>query len=103
MSEDSPAPNQRLHTRHRVLTEGKIVFSNLSAAIDVTIRDLSIGGARIRVPANIALPKLFNVLVVSERLLYPAELCWHRGEFAGIKFIGEARPTALKKQIVVSR
>lgn len=98
MSDGTPAPNLRLHPRHKVLKAGKIVFSNLGASIDVTIRDMSDGGARVRVPPNIALPKLFNLLVVSDGLLFPAELRWHRGEFVGMSFVGEPRRTALKSK-----
>ena len=96
MSDGNSAPNSRLHPRRRVLKAGKIVFSNLGASIDVTIRDMSDGGARLRVPPNIALPKLFNLLVVSDGMLFPAEIRWHRGGSVGIKFVGEPRKTVLK-------
>lgn len=98
MTDGDPAPNLRLHPRHRVLKAGKIVFSNLGASIDVTIKDMSTGGARVRVPPNIAIPKMFNLLVVSDGVLFPAELRWHRGESVGMKFVGEPRPTALKSK-----
>ena len=61
----------------------------MSGAINVTIRDLSVGGARIQLPSYIAIPEDFSLLVTSENLLYPAVAKWRTGEASGIAFIGE--------------
>jgi hypothetical protein len=89
--------NQRKHQRHRVLKEGKIVSSAMDGAINVTIRDLSVGGARIHVLPYIEMPKEFSLLVTSENLLYPAIAKWRTGEVTGIAFVGEPfRGSALR-------
>jgi hypothetical protein len=81
--------NHRKYPRHKVLKEGRIVSSTMNGAIKVTIRDLSVGGARITMPPYIDLPKEFNLLVTSENLLYPAVAKWRTGGVTGIAFVGE--------------
>ena len=88
--------NQRRHPRQRVLKDGKIISANMSCVIDVKIRDMSAGGALIRIPANCTLPESFSLLIVSERKLYHAALRWRKGETIGIELIGEPRMSALR-------
>ena len=83
------AINQRKHPRHKVLKEGRIVSSGMIGAINVIIRDLSVGGARIQLPSYIEIPGDFSLLVISENLLYPSVAKWRTGEASGIAFIGE--------------
>ena len=87
---------QRKQRRQRVLKEGKIVSSDMNSLIDVKIRDMSESGALVNLPANVVMPDKFNLLVVSERLLYPAVLRWRKGEAMGLEFTGEPRPSALR-------
>ena len=92
----SLARDQRKYPRHRVFKEAKIVSSAFTGAINVTIRELSVGGARIDTPPFIEIPKEFDLLVVSENLLYPAVARWCAGISAGIEFAGEPhRPKVL--------
>jgi len=81
--------DHRKHPRHRVFKEAKIVSSAFKGAINVTIRDLSVGGARIDIPPFIDIPEKFDLLVVSENLLYPAVARWSGGVSLGIEFAGE--------------
>jgi hypothetical protein len=81
--------NQRKYPRYRVLKEGRIVSSTMLGAINVTIRDLSVGGARIQLPPYIHMPEEFNLLVTSENLLFPAVAKWRAGVVTGIAFVDE--------------
>ena len=81
--------DQRKYPRHRVFKEAKIVSSAFAGAINVTIRELSVGGARIDTPPFIDIPNEFDLLIVSENLLYPAVSRWCAGVSAGIEFAGE--------------
>ncbi len=81
--------NHRKHPRHRVLKEGKIISSVTPSIIDVTIRDLSVGGARIQLPHSMELPREFSLWVTSEKMLYPVTAKWHEGELMGLAFINE--------------
>ena len=94
----NPDIGERKHPRHRVLKEGKIISSNMNSVIDVKIRNLSIGGACLRVPANTALPEAFCLLIVSEDMLYPAVAKWRKGEMTGIAFVGEPHSAVLQKR-----
>ena len=89
MLNPSTAKDQRKHPRHRVFKEAKIVSPAFKGTINVTIRDLSVGGARIDIPPFIAIPEEFELLVVSENLLYPAVARWSGGVSLGIEFAGE--------------
>lgn len=80
--------DQRKFPRHRVFKEAKIVSSAFKGAINVTIRDLSVGGARIDIPPFVAIPEEFDLLVISENLLYPAVARWSGGISLGIEFAG---------------
>jgi hypothetical protein len=92
----SVAKDQRRYPRHRVFKEAKIVSSTFTGAIDVTIRELSVGGARIDTPPFVEIPKEFDLLVVSENLLYPSVAKWSAGLSTGIEFAGEPhRPKVL--------
>lgn len=81
--------DQRKYPRHRVFKEAKIVSSAFRGAINVTIRDLSVGGARIDIPPFVDIPEEFDLLVISENLLYPAAARWSGGISLGIEFVGE--------------
>jgi hypothetical protein len=83
------AINHRKYPRHTVLKEGKIVSSTMNGAINVTIRDLSVGGARIQLRSYIGVPQEFSLLVTSENLLYPAVAKWRTGGATGLAFVGE--------------
>lgn len=92
----SSEDTQRKHRRQRVLKEGKIVSSDMQRVMDVKIRDMSASGALVQLPANNILPDSFSLLVISQRLLYPAVVRWRKGDALGIEFVGEPRPTALR-------
>lgn len=92
----SAAKDQRRYPRHRVFKEAKIVSPAFNGAINVTIRELSVGGARLDAPPFIAIPEKFDLLVVSENLFYPAVARWCAGVSVGIEFAGEPhRPKVL--------
>ena len=88
---------ERIHPRYKVLKDGKILSANLilqsgtCSVIDVIIRDLSDGGARIQMPPDVELPKEFCVLIVADSKLYPAVAKWRNGEMVGIAFTDEPR------------
>ena len=85
--------DHRRHPRHRVLKEGKIISSITHATVDVTIRDLSVGGARVQIPENTDFPEPFSLLVTSEAILYPAIAKWRNGEMMGVAFVDEPHHT----------
>ena len=86
--------NQRKHPRHRVLKEGQIVCAATQDRINVVIRDLSVGGARIVSAAHVDV-QAFDLFVPSENLIYPSIAKWRSGLMTGIAFAGEPYHSAL--------
>ena len=80
----------RSHRRERVLKKGKIILG-LHSVIDVVVRDLSVKGAQLRVPVGTALPPSFELALVADELLYPAELRRVMGDKIGIQFTAAPR------------
>ena len=92
----SEGHDRRKYPRQRVLKEGKLISSDMTSSINVTIRDLSEKGARVETSAPIHLPDRFSLLMVSEKMIYPAVARWQKGNFIGVEFIGEPRPAGLR-------
>jgi len=86
----------RRHPRYRVRKEGKIISAELRCGIDVIIRDMSVGGARMEIQPAVDIPDIFDLVVTSEYLYYPALVKWRSGHMIGIEFAGEPyRPSML--------
>ena len=85
---------QRQYRRQRVLKDGKIHLG-IATVIDAVVRDLSSGGAKLKVPAHIAIPDSFNLQIGIDKQLHAVEVRWRSGELMGVKFIDEPdRPAA---------
>jgi hypothetical protein len=54
--------------------------------LDVTIVDVSVAGARIRLPGAGAPARRFVLLDLGAGVAHAAELVWHKGSDAGLKF-----------------
>ena len=80
----------RSHRRERVLKKGRIILG-LHSVVEVVVRDLSAKGAQLRVPPGTSLPPSFELALVAEELLYPAELRWVMGDKIGIQFTAAPR------------
>ncbi|KMO42017.1 hypothetical protein VQ02_04355 [Methylobacterium variabile] len=76
----------RAARRRRVFQQGRIVLGpDRLVACEVT--DVSAAGARLRVPARIALPEAFSLVIAAHDLrTVAAHLRWRRGDYAGVTF-----------------
>jgi hypothetical protein len=72
--------------RQRVLFSGKIMFDN-GFTLDCTIRNLSEGGAQVRVAAGPLLPDDFYLIEIRSGAAYRAHVAWRSPGIAGLKFI----------------
>lgn len=71
--------------RNRVLLQGRVVFG--SELHPCVIRDLSRAGVKISLPARVALPERFELVIAADDLRRVAVcLRWRRGEFVGLTF-----------------
>jgi hypothetical protein len=90
MGAELPASlNHRADRRVRALLSGKIIIGNGLMSPDCVIRDLSPGGARVRVPRTIELPSRVGLLVIKDGLLFDAIVAWRRDDEAGLAFSGQ--------------
>jgi hypothetical protein len=91
------AADRRKTRRHKVAKEGMLIMSGGGPEYAVTICDMSAGGAGFcltpgaGMPILLKLPDEFDLLVVKERLVYRAKLCWQSGSCGGVRFIGQPR------------
>lgn len=78
-------PGRRASRRQRVLFGGKIVIGP-NFSMDCTIRNLSDGGAQVRVGPEVALPHGFHLIEIRSGMAYRAEVAWRSLTAAGLKF-----------------
>ena len=78
--------DQRYVPRRRVLKTGKIIFADGNMVVECVIRNLSVAGARLDVPATLALPHDFTLLDVQTSRRYIASVAWRRGDQMGVEF-----------------
>jgi len=83
------ASNNRNVQRARVLREGKIVYGNFTILIDCVVRDMSDGGAKIKVASQSGIPEEFYLYLPNLRLMHKVEVRWRRGDQIGVRFEGE--------------
>jgi hypothetical protein len=77
--------NKRDAARRKALKSGKIILSK-SSVLDCWITDLSETGARLALDGLTILPPEFRLRFVTTGQEVVAELVWHRGNKAGVRF-----------------
>jgi hypothetical protein len=78
--------DNRYVPRRRVLKGGKIIFADGTMVVDCVIRNLSVAGARLDVPATLVLPHAFTLLDAGTERRYIATVAWRRGNQMGVEF-----------------
>jgi len=86
-----PASDKRSGPRHRALKAGRVVYGNMSMTLDVTIRDVSDGGARLKVDANANMPGEFYFVIVADQLVARARVAWRTPKEVGIQYLEPLR------------
>jgi hypothetical protein len=76
----------RQDQRTPVLIDGKIAAPGLLMAIDVTIVDLGLTGARLKLSSDLALPENFDLAIATARDMHHCRQTWRRDDFMGIEF-----------------
>ena len=69
-----------------MLFAGKIILDN-GLTMDCMIRNLSDGGAQIRVAPEVAVPNQFHLIEIRSGTAYRAQVAWRAPASAGLKFI----------------
>ena len=84
-------------SRRRVLKEGKIIIRPPDGTIEVIIRSLSFAGAKLEIPSSVKLPEKFELIVVTDATVTPAEVMWRMGNFVGVHFCGDTKTISLRE------
>ena len=77
---------RRQFQRIRVLKGARLQFKDKLVSMDCTMRDISVGGARLRLNGPTGLPDRFDILVNGTGDKFPARLMWRRGNEIGVAF-----------------
>jgi two-component system cell cycle response regulator len=78
---------QRTVRRRRVLLAGRLVYGDAHLTQDCAIRDLSEGGARIRLSSPVPLPAQVWLIEVRSATAFCCEVAWRRAPEFGLRFL----------------
>ena len=67
------------------LREGFVAGPRRNPLVDCRIRDLSRGGAKLSLEADLVLPRTFLLVEAGTRATYRATLAWQKGRDAGVR------------------
>src|SRR5215210_6751216 len=81
-------PERRDDVRLRPLIAATIIYNNGQSTLNCVIRNFSETGAKLTVPAGIALPDRFDLVVPQKTKTYRAVLAWQRDNEIGVGFEG---------------
>jgi hypothetical protein len=89
--------------RHRAHHQAKIVV-DAQTMIHCEVENISTGGAKIAVRANVRLPESFLLYIASHTLqVFRAILRWRDGDFAGVSFADGTSLRAAKPPRIPSK
>lgn len=86
-----PRP-ERLKIRRKALAGGRLIYHGGSATVECVVRDISEGGARLRIEGTAPIPERFELVVPSRNLRMRARTVWVRDNERGVEFLEEAVP-----------
>ena len=79
--------DRRLDLRKRVLKRGQIMVPALGAVVDCTVRNLSSGGAALRIDAPFAAPSEFQLAIAADGTTRRVKVRWQVGTDLGVEYI----------------
>jgi hypothetical protein len=87
----------RKSPRRRVLKEGKVIFGKAQSIVDVTIDNMSEGGAHIRMLSSHGLPGEFYLAEASRGIIHRAEVAWRTATGMGLRLMGPLEDVAARE------
>ncbi len=90
-------PEHRKSQRRRVLKEGKVIFGKAQSIVDVTIDNMSDGGAHIRMLSSHGLPGEFYLAEASRGIIHRAEVAWRTATGMGLRLLGPLEDAAARE------
>ena len=76
----------RQSQRQRTLKGARIVFNDARSTIECTVRNLSAGGAQLRVQSVIGIPEAFE-LRLSDDTKHACAVAWRKASELGVRFV----------------
>ncbi len=80
------AVEKRASPRQKVFKHGVLAF-NGGGAIDCTVRNISLTGARVDVVNLVSLPDAFTLLIESDRFMRRCRAVWRNEGKVGVTFV----------------
>jgi len=99
-AQPAPAQGAREHRRsprRRVLKEGKVIFGKAQSVMDVTIDNMSEGGAHIRMLSSHGLPQDFYLCEAARGVIHRAEVAWRTATGMGLRLLGPLEDVAARE------
>ena len=91
LQHDADPDELRIAPRRRMLKSGIVAYSGRHCTIPCTVRDISDGGARLRVTSSLLAPDTFELIIESEGLEADCEVVWRDESQIGVRFVGAPR------------
>jgi hypothetical protein len=76
---------KRTHARHRVFKAGRLAF-NSGGSVECTVRNISLGGARVDLTAPIALPEHLTLMIDANHFKRRCHPVWTQETHIGVAF-----------------
>jgi len=76
--------NRRDKPRLRSFMAATVLYNNGQSTLDCVIRNISEDGAKLALPAEVALPDRFDLAVPQRNKTYRATMAWRRGGEVGV-------------------
>lgn len=91
LAENNEVDEGRRERRQRVLKTGRIIINNDASSINVVIKDLSDGGARLSLVDPWILPVEFSLVILNPNVGSPERRAcqrrWQKGNMIGVEFV----------------
>jgi PilZ domain len=87
----------RKSARRRVLKDGKVLFDGSKSVVDVTIDNMSEGGAHIRMLSSHGLPQELYLCETTRGIIHRTEVVWRTGKEMGLRLLGLLEDTAVRE------
>ena len=78
--------DRRHDPRIRTLKAARIVLSGHYSVISCTVRNLSRGGACLKVASTIGIPDEFELMFDADKSIRPCRMVWHNDQQLGVQF-----------------
>jgi hypothetical protein len=87
MPVEEASDEERGEERKKVFKRGKITYASGNFEVECQIRDLNTTGAKLRLSGEVTVPSCFDLIILPEKIVKKAQVCWKEELTLGIRFI----------------